>query len=97
MFKVKKNGNFDARLAAQGFSQIPGVDQQDIFSPVVYNTTFRIILVMWIKYKWVAKIIDIETASLYDTLNEEIYLKIPDGYKKYTRKKMIKNDSLILD
>ena len=54
VFKVKKNGIFKARLVAQGFSQIPGVDHQDSFSPVIYNTTFRIILVMMIKYGWEA-------------------------------------------
>ena len=52
---------------------------------------------MWIKYGWEAEIIDIETAFLYGNLEEEIYLKISDGYKKYTSKKMDKNDCLILD
>ena len=97
VFKVKKNGIFKARLVAQGFSQIPGVDHQDSFSSVIYNTTFRIILVMWIKYGWKAEIIDIETAFLYRNLEEEIYLKFPDGYEKYTSKKIDKNDCLILD
>ena len=46
VFKVKKTRIFKARLVTQGFSQIPGVDHQDSFSPVIYNTTFRIILVM---------------------------------------------------
>ena len=52
---------------------------------------------MWIKYGWEAEIIDIKTAFLYGNLEEEIYLKIPDGYKKYTSKKIDKNDCLILD
>ena len=46
VFKVKKKGIFKARLVVQGFSHIPGIDHQDIFSPVIYNTTFRIILIM---------------------------------------------------
>ena len=75
----------------------PGVDHQDSFSPVIYNMTFRIILVMWMKYGWEAEIIDIETAFLYRNLREEIYFKIPDGYKKYTSKKSDKNDCIILD
>ena len=90
VFKVKKNGVFKARLVAQGFSQIPVVDDQDSFSPVIYNMTFRIVLVMWIKYGWEAEIIDIETVFLYGYLEEEIYLKIPDGYEKYTSKKIDK-------
>ena len=54
-------------------------------------------MVVWIKYKWEAEIIDIETAFLYENLDEGIYLKIPDGYEKYTSKKINKNDCLILD
>ena len=52
---------------------------------------------MWLKYKWRAEIIDIETGFLYGNLEEEINLKIPNGYKKYTSKKIDKNDSPILD
>ena len=75
VFRVKKNGIFKARLVAQGFSHIPRVDHQENISLVLYNTTFRIIFFMWIKYKWEAEIIDIETAFLYGNLDDEIYLK----------------------
>ena len=70
VLKVKKKGIFKAKLVAQGFSQIPGVYYKDSFSPVIYNATFRIILVMWIKYKWEAEIIDIETALSYKKMEE---------------------------
>ena len=93
----KINGIFKARSVTQGFSQIPGVDHQDSFSPVIYDATFKIILVMWIKYKWEAEITNIEIAFLYGNLDEGIFLKIPDGSKKYTRKKINENDCLILD
>ena len=52
---------------------------------------------MWIKYKWGAVIIDIETAFLYGNLDEEIYLKIPSRYERNNRKKIYKNDCLILN
>ena len=38
---------------------------------------------MWAMYRWSAEIIDIETAFLYGDLEEEIYLKIPEGYEEY--------------
>ena len=97
VFKGKKKENFKARLIAQGFSQIPDLDYWNSFSPVIYKTTFSIIQVMWIKYKLESKIIDIETAFIYANLDEEIYLKTPDGYGKYTRKKINKTKCLILD
>ena len=81
VFKVKKKGIFKARLVAHGFVQIPGIDHQDNFSPVIYETTFRIVLIMWVMYGWSAEIIDNETAFLYGDLEVEIYLKIPEGYR----------------
>ena len=41
VFKVKRNGAYHARLVAKGFSQIPGVDFTDNYSPVVNDVTFR--------------------------------------------------------
>ena len=37
VFKVKKNVIFKARLVAQGFAQIPGIDFMNNFSPVIYK------------------------------------------------------------
>ena len=42
VFKVKRNGVYHARLVAKGFSQIPGVDFTDNYSPVVNDVTFRV-------------------------------------------------------
>ena len=44
VFKVKKNGVYHARLVAKGFSQIPGVDFTDNYSPVVNDVTFRVVV-----------------------------------------------------
>ena len=45
---------------------------------------------MWIKYKWENKIINIETAFLYRSLEEEIYLKIPNVRKNTPARKSTK-------
>ena len=44
VFKVKRNGVFCARLVAKAFSQIPGVDFTDNYSPVVNDVTFRVVV-----------------------------------------------------
>ena len=62
VFDIKRDGRFRARLVACGYSQIPGVDFIDYYSPVVNDVVFRIIIIMQIIYKLPAVIIDIETA-----------------------------------
>ena len=44
VFKVKRNGVYCARLVAKGFSQIPGIDFTDNYSPVVNDVTFRVVV-----------------------------------------------------
>ena len=44
VFKVKRNGVYHARLVAKGFSQIPGMDFTDNYSPVVNDVTFRVVV-----------------------------------------------------
>jgi hypothetical protein len=39
-----RNGIFRARLVACGYSQIPGVDFQESYAPVINDVTFRILL-----------------------------------------------------
>jgi Reverse transcriptase (RNA-dependent DNA polymerase) len=41
---IKRDGIFRARLVACGYSQIPGVDFMESFSPVIHDVVFRIIL-----------------------------------------------------
>ncbi len=79
MFKVKRNGVFRARLVALGYSQIPGVDYTDNFAPVINDITYRIVLLNWLINDWDSEVIDVETAFLYGNLEEEIYMKCPDG------------------
>jgi hypothetical protein len=64
MFDINRDGTFKARLVACGYSQIPGVDFTDVHSPVVHDVTFRIMLVVELKWKLKSKIVDLESAFL---------------------------------
>ena len=44
-FAVKKNGKFRARLVACGYSQIPEIDFNDNYAPVVNDVTYRVLLI----------------------------------------------------
>jgi hypothetical protein len=68
-------------LVAHGFSQIEGVDFDQIFSPVVRYETVRLICTLAALKKWHMSALDVCNAYLYGELNEEIYMEQPEGYK----------------
>ena len=97
VFRKKRNGVFRARLVGLGYSQIPGVDHKDNFSPVVTDTTFRCVLVVALMKEWEMEVVDIETAFLYGVLDEEIFMKIPEGLDAYLDFTFENDECLILD
>jgi hypothetical protein len=79
IFKIKRNGFFRARLVACGYSQIPGVDFNKSFAPVVNDVSFRIILTAKFLWDLQASIVDVETTFLHGNLQEGIYMNVPKG------------------
>ena len=80
VFKVTRNGVYHARLVAKGFSQIPGMDFRDSYSPVVNDVTFRVVVARMLIENLKGKVVDIDNAFLNGDLEHEIYMKIPEGY-----------------
>ena len=66
-------------MVACGYSQIPGVDFNESFAPVINDVSFRVMLIIKLTRGLQATIIDVETAFLHGNLQEEIYMNIPDG------------------
>ena len=85
VFKVKNSGTYRARCVALGYSQIPGVDFMENFSPVVNDVTLRACLIISIQKSWSRRTLDVETAFLEGDLEEEIFMKMPPGYKEVLR------------
>ena len=86
VFVQKKNGNGEivrhkARLVAQGFSQRPGIDYEETYSPVVDATTFRFLISLAVKEGLDLRLMDVVTAYLYGPLENDIYMKVPEGFK----------------
>jgi hypothetical protein len=79
VWKIKRDGTFRARLVACGYSQIPGVDYDENFAPVINDTTYRILLIVMILWDLKGVIADVETAFLHGDLEHEIYMDIPKG------------------
>ena len=79
VLEIKRSGVFRARLVACGYSQVPGVDFSQVFSPVCNDITFRIVLICMILWKLEGLIFDVTTAFLTGELEEEIYMECPEG------------------
>ena len=83
VFKRKASDIFRARLVAKGYQQQPGIDFKDIHSPVARLVTIRVLFSFIVRHGWFMKHVDINTAFLHGTLDEEIYIAIPEGHRLY--------------
>ncbi|KAK1627376.1 hypothetical protein QYE76_001691 [Lolium multiflorum] len=71
---------FKARLVAKGFSQIPGIDYNDVFSPVVKHSSIRAFFGIVAMRDLELEQLDVKTAFLHGELEEEIYMDQPEGF-----------------
>lgn len=87
VFKVKYKADgsierYKARLVAKGFSQQPGTDYDETYAPVARYDSLRLLLALAAHNGWTPRQLDVKSAFLYGTLDREIYMEIPDGYKE---------------
>ena len=81
VFDKKTDGRKKARLVAKGFSQIEGIDFNEIFSPVVRFETVQLMLALSALEDWHITGLDVKSAFLYGELDEELYMEQPEGFK----------------
>ncbi len=85
LFKVKyrndgKIERFKGRLVAKGYSQKYRIDYDETFSPVVRFSSFRALLAFAVQNNMLIHQMDVVTAFLNGSLDEEIYMQQPSGY-----------------
>lgn len=90
--KVESSGKvrYRARLVAKGFTQQPGVDYAETFSPVVRYSSLRLLFAISVKLELDITHLDVCTAFLNGDLNENIYMQMPEGFKCPDSDKVLK-------
>ncbi|CAA7268571.1 unnamed protein product [Cyclocybe aegerita] len=88
VFRAKKDaaGNvvrYKARLVAQGFSQVPGIDYFDTFAPVARLASIQAVLAMAAVHDYEIHQVDVKGAYLNGilTADEVIFMRQPPGYR----------------
>ena len=81
--KMKVDGTIDkfkARLVIQGFRQKEGIDYFDTYAPVARISTIRLLVALAAIHGLEVHQMDVKTAFLNGDLEEEIYMKQPEGF-----------------
>jgi hypothetical protein len=82
--KLNEKGQIEkhkARLVAKGFSQQPGIDYGEIFSPIARLDTVRTLLAITTQQKWKVYQMDVNSSFLNGVLEEEFYVDQSLGFK----------------
>ncbi|GJS57398.1 zinc finger, CCHC-type containing protein [Tanacetum coccineum] len=80
---MKVDGTIDkfiARLVIQGFRQKEGIDYFDTYAPVARITTVRFLIALAAIHNLVIHQMDVKTAFLNGDLEEQVYMKQPEGF-----------------
>jgi hypothetical protein len=86
VFRIKRGPDgailkHKARVVAQGFTQIEGVNYDETFAPVAKLASLRTILAIAAELDLEVHQMDVKSAYLNGELKEDIYMKPPPGFE----------------
>ncbi|GJY15673.1 putative ribonuclease H-like domain-containing protein [Tanacetum coccineum] len=70
-----------ARLVAQGYTQEEGIDYDEVFAPVARIEAIRLFLAYASFMGFIVYQMDVKSAFLYGTIEEEVYVCQPPGFE----------------
>jgi hypothetical protein len=80
---------YKARWVLRGFTQRPGVDYDETFSPVVKFATVRTVLSLALSRDWAIHQLDVKNPFLHGTLTETVYYSQPTGFVNADRPDLV--------
>ncbi|GJU98992.1 putative ribonuclease H-like domain-containing protein [Tanacetum coccineum] len=69
-----------AKLVAQGYTQEEGIDYDEVFAPVARIEAIRLFLAFASFMGFIVYQMDVKSAFLYGTIDEEVYVSQPPGF-----------------
>ena len=84
--KVEK---YKARLVEEGDSQVEGINFGEIFSPVAKLTSIILLLSVAATFDFEIEHMDVKTTFLHGDMEEEIFMKQPEGYVVKGKKELV--------
>jgi hypothetical protein len=70
-----------ARLVAQGYSQVEGLDFRETFAPVAHLEVIRILLALATSKGFKLYQMDVKSAFLNGVIQDEVYVRQPPGFE----------------
>uniref|UniRef100_A0A803Q223 Integrase catalytic domain-containing protein n=1 Tax=Cannabis sativa TaxID=3483 RepID=A0A803Q223_CANSA len=81
MEQFKRNKVNKAKLVAQGYNQVEGVNFEETFAPVARLKSIRLMLAMTCFLKFKLHQMDVKSVFLNSFLQEEVYVKYSKGFE----------------
>ena len=85
VFKRKADGSFKARVVAQGWNQVPGLDSGSICAPVCMIQSVRIVCCIAVHFGLLLHQMDASTAFLYADIQESVFFVYVTGDRNLLR------------
>lgn len=71
---------FKVRVVAKGFTQVQGIDFNEIYSLVVKQTSVRLVLALVAQNNMELEQMDVKTGFLHGDLEETVYMQQLEGF-----------------
>ena len=85
-FDPDGNEKCKAGIVAKGYSQLPGIDFHETFSPTARITSIRTLMQISVQYDLVIHQMDVKTAFLNAPIDCELYVEQPEGFAVHNEK-----------
>jgi len=88
IFKVKNAADksiekYKSNFVAKGFSQVKGIDYEEIFSPIARYSSIKSILALVMQTSWKIHQMDVKTSFFNGVIEDEVYIKQPEGFETF--------------